>query len=93
MLVDPAQQREQHEAILAAAGLPEPLPAIIADVDQGIRAGALEVDGHDLSTLLGRPTTTLAEALAAAPKRSRTEEGWAAGAQPLLRFLPPIRQT
>lgn len=56
---------DQHQAILAAAGLPEPFPAIIADVDQAIRAGALEVEGHDLSTLLGRPTTTLAEALAA----------------------------
>ena len=57
---------DQHQAILAAAGLPEPMPAIIADVDQAIRTGALEVEGHDLSTLLGRPTTTLAEVLAAA---------------------------
>lgn len=54
---------DQHEAILAAAGLPEAFAAIIADVDQGIRTGALEVEGHDLSTLLGRPTTTLAEVL------------------------------
>jgi NAD(P)H dehydrogenase (quinone) len=57
---------EQHLAILTAAGLPEPFPAILVDVDQATRAGALEVQGSDLSTLLGRPTTTLAEALAAA---------------------------
>lgn len=57
---------DQQLAILEAAGLPEPFPAIMVDVDHHIREGALEVAGHDLSTLLGRPTTTLAEALAAA---------------------------
>jgi NAD(P)H dehydrogenase (quinone) len=55
---------DEHLAALTAAGLPEPFPAILVDVDQATAGGALEVEGHDLSTLLGRPTTTLAEALA-----------------------------
>lgn len=55
---------EEHLAALTAAGLPEPYPAVLVDVDQATASGALEVEGHDLSTLLGRPTTTLAAALA-----------------------------
>lgn len=55
---------DEHLAVLTAAGLPEPFPAILVDVDQATAGGALEVQGHDLHTLLGRPPTTLAETLA-----------------------------
>jgi NAD(P)H dehydrogenase (quinone) len=53
----------EHLAALVGAGLPAPLAEIMVDVDQATAGGALEIDGHDLRTLLGRPTTTLAEAL------------------------------
>ena len=52
--------------ILVGAGVPEPMAAVLADVDRGIRSGALHVTTGDLSRLTGRPTTTLAEAVAAA---------------------------
>jgi NAD(P)H dehydrogenase (quinone) len=54
----------EHLAALVGAGLPEPVAEIFVDVDQSAARGALEVAGHDLSTLIGHPTTTLAEALA-----------------------------
>lgn len=54
------------QQILSGAGLPEPLATIIADIDRGIAAGELLVTTGDLSRLIGRPTTSLAEAVAAA---------------------------
>ena len=54
------------EAVLVAAGIPAPFAAILADVDESIRAGALLVQTGDLRRLIGRPTTTLASAVAAA---------------------------
>lgn len=54
----------EHLAALVGAGLPEPVAEIFVDVDQSAANGALEVAGGDLSTLIGHPTTTLAEALA-----------------------------
>ena len=53
-------------AILVGAGLPEGFAPVIADVDRGIRDGELFVDSGDLSRLIGRRTTSLAEAVAAA---------------------------
>jgi NAD(P)H dehydrogenase (quinone) len=50
-------------AILAGAGIPEPLATIFADVDRGISEGELEVDPRDLQTLLGRPATPAADAV------------------------------
>jgi NAD(P)H dehydrogenase (quinone) len=52
--------------ILTGAGLPAPVAAVIADVDRAIVEGALYIDTGDLSRLIGRPTTTLAEVVAAA---------------------------
>lgn len=59
---------EALTGILTGAGLPEPLAAILAGVDASIEKGELVVDSGDLSRLTGRPTTPLAEAVAAALK-------------------------
>ena len=53
-------------AILIGAGFPEPVAAVFADVDRGIRHGALHVTTGDLSRLTGRPTTSLSDAVASA---------------------------
>ncbi|QFZ74876.1 NAD(P)H-binding protein [Streptomyces fagopyri] len=59
---------EAFTGILAGAGLPEPLAAIIAGVDASIEKGELAATGGDLSRLTGRPTTPIAESIAAALK-------------------------
>ncbi|MGA5520295.1 SDR family oxidoreductase [Streptomyces pseudogriseolus] len=59
---------EQLTGILVGAGLPEPMAAMFAGVDAAIAEGQLVVDSGDLSRLAGRPTTPLAEAVAAALK-------------------------
>lgn len=58
--VPPADQL----AVLVGAGLPEAFAEILVDVDQCTATGALEVEGTDLSTLIGRPTTPLADVVA-----------------------------
>lgn len=57
---------EDFAKALEAAGLPAPVAALYADTDRAIRLGELEVTTGDLSRLLGRPTTTLDAAVAAA---------------------------
>ena len=59
---------EALTGILTGAGLPEPVAATFAGVDAAIAKGELVVDSGDLSRLIGRPTTPLAEAIAAALK-------------------------
>ncbi|MFE1912142.1 SDR family oxidoreductase [Streptomyces anandii] len=59
---------EEFQGILTGAGLPAHFAAILAGVDASIEKGELVVDGGDLSRLTGRPTTPLAEAIAAALK-------------------------
>jgi len=54
--------------ILTQAGLPEPLPQILANVDQAIERGLLAGRGSDLSRLIGRPTTPIADSISAALK-------------------------
>ncbi|MFI9427236.1 SDR family oxidoreductase [Streptomyces achromogenes] len=54
--------------ILTGAGLPAPLAGILAGVDASIAEGELVVPSGDLSRLIGRPTTPLAEAVTAALK-------------------------
>lgn len=44
---------------LLGMGLPEPLAELIADSDIGASKGGLEDNGHQLSALIGRPTTPL----------------------------------
>lgn len=51
---------------LVGAGLPQQYAAILADADLGLGRGELYVEPGDLETLLGRPSTSLADALRAA---------------------------
>ncbi|WP_405811527.1 SDR family oxidoreductase [Streptomyces sp. NBC_01520] len=55
-----------HQEILAGAGVPEGFAAILVDVDEAIRRGLLAGTSGDLARLIGRPTTPLAETVAAA---------------------------
>ncbi|MER6571593.1 SDR family oxidoreductase [Streptomyces sp. NPDC001093] len=59
---------EALAGILTGAGLPGPLAAILAGVDASVEKGELVVPSGDLSRLIGRPTTPLAEAVTAALK-------------------------
>lgn len=53
------------KAALQGAGLPEPFAALLANSDVGASKGGLFDDSRQLSTLIGRPTTPLAESLRA----------------------------
>jgi NAD(P)H dehydrogenase (quinone) len=57
---------EEYAAALVGAGLPGPVAATLADADRAMRAGWLATDTGDLSRLIGRPTTSLDDALRAA---------------------------
>ena len=57
---------EQYTQVLVGAGLPEPVAAVFADGDRGVAAGELYVDTADLEKLLGRPATSLADAVRSA---------------------------
>ncbi|MFD5876507.1 SDR family oxidoreductase [Streptomyces sp. NPDC060322] len=57
---------EVHQEILVKAGLPAPFAAILVDVDEAIARGLLAGTSGDLARLIGRPTTPLAETVAAA---------------------------
>ncbi|MFD0570629.1 SDR family oxidoreductase [Kitasatospora gansuensis] len=57
---------EQHQAVLVGAGLPEGFAAILVEVDAAIARGELARHQGELSKLIGRPTTPLAETVAAA---------------------------
>lgn len=56
----------EYKKALLGAGLPEPLAALLADSDTGASKGALFDDGRQLSTLIGRATTSLKAAVKAA---------------------------
>ncbi|MFE3787519.1 SDR family oxidoreductase [Streptomyces goshikiensis] len=57
---------EAHLSILTGAGLPEGFAALLVDVDAAISRGRLAGTGGDLSRLIGRPTTPVAEAISGA---------------------------
>lgn len=57
---------DAYAEALTGFGLPEGFARVLADSDRGIARGELFTDSGDLSRLLGRPTTTPAEAVAAA---------------------------
>lgn len=57
---------DEYARLLVGAGLPEPVAAMLADSDRGIVRGDLHVTSGELSRLIGRPTTSLAQAVAAA---------------------------
>jgi NAD(P)H dehydrogenase (quinone) len=56
----------EYKHLLVKAGLPVQVAAIIADSDTGVSEGGLFDDGHQLSKLIGRSTTSLAKSVAAA---------------------------
>ena len=56
----------EYADALTAHGLPAVHAEILADADRGLRGGELRTDSGDLRRLLGRPTTSLAAAIAAA---------------------------
>ncbi|MEU6842663.1 SDR family oxidoreductase [Streptomyces sp. NPDC046716] len=59
---------EQNREVLVGAGLPAPFADILVDVDAAIAKGLLARGDGDLSRLIGRPTTPLADAVAQALK-------------------------
>jgi NAD(P)H dehydrogenase (quinone) len=54
--------------VLTAAGIPAPFVPVLVDVDNAIERGLLAGRGTDLTTLIGRPTTPIADTIAAALK-------------------------
>lgn len=52
-----------YQEILLGAGLPQPMAEALADADLGIGRGELLVESGDLSRLLGRPTTSMRDAV------------------------------
>ena len=52
---------EEHARVLEATGLPAGAVQFVVGTDQAIAQGALDTGSHQLSQLIGRPTTTLAE--------------------------------
>lgn len=61
----PMSQTEFND-MLVGVGLPEGLAAMLADSEANAAEGSLADNSGDLSALIGRPTTPLAETLAAA---------------------------
>jgi len=57
---------ESHTEILTGVGLDAGTAGFVVALDGNIRDGVLGTPTNDLSTLIGRPTTTLAQYLAAA---------------------------
>ncbi|MEM4990015.1 SDR family oxidoreductase [Collimonas sp. H4R21] len=57
--------RAEYKAALVGFGLPEPVADLLADSDSGASQGGLFDDKRQLSTLIGRPTTPMADTIAA----------------------------
>ncbi|MEU4427920.1 SDR family oxidoreductase [Actinoplanes sp. NPDC024001] len=58
----------EYQAVLVGAGLPEQYAGLLADTDTKIAEGELDTDSDDLTRLIGRPATSLADAVATALK-------------------------
>ncbi|SHM53746.1 SDR family oxidoreductase [Cryptosporangium aurantiacum] len=59
---------DEYTQVLVGAGLPQPVAAVFADSDRGLSVGDLFIDSGDLRRLIGRPPTSLADAVADALK-------------------------
>ena len=57
------QPPAQYQAFLESVGMPEPIARVMADSDVAVARGDLLVESGDLSRLIGRPTTGLADAI------------------------------
>jgi len=60
--------QEQYKAALIGMGLPEGFAVLLADSDAAAAKGDLFDDSRQLSQLLGRPTTPIAQSVSAALK-------------------------
>jgi NAD(P)H dehydrogenase (quinone) len=60
----------EYRRLLVEAGVPEVFAALFADSDAAASRGALFHDGGELGTLIGHPTTPLAESVRAALGKS-----------------------
>lgn len=60
---------QQYQGILVGAGVPAGFAEILADSDVGVSRGDLNDTTGDLRRLIGRPTTSVADAVAVAFKR------------------------
>jgi NAD(P)H dehydrogenase (quinone) len=59
--------KADYSALLVSFGLPAPVAESLAATDaEAVPAGLLDTDSKDLSRLIGRPTSTLSDAVAAA---------------------------
>lgn len=65
-VVHESLSHDENLARLTAAGLPDAFAQILADVDDAITRGKLAPTPGDLSRLIGRPTTPIADTIAAA---------------------------
>ncbi|RPF29184.1 NAD(P)H-binding protein [Georgenia muralis] len=65
-VVERSVSAEELSAALTAAGLDAPTASFLVAVDANIAEGALDGDAAELESLLGRPATTLADAVRAA---------------------------
>ncbi|MFE0188217.1 SDR family oxidoreductase [Streptomyces sp. NPDC058989] len=61
--------QERYVALMIEAGVPALGAQLVADADAGIARGELAATPGDLSRLIGRPTTPIAESIADALKR------------------------
>jgi NAD(P)H dehydrogenase (quinone) len=61
---------QQFAELLTSVGLPKDYADVLADADLGLGRGELFTDSGDLRRLIGRPTTTLSEAITAALPQS-----------------------
>nr|NLD41272.1 SDR family oxidoreductase [Actinomycetales bacterium] len=59
------QSVEEYQKVLEGFGMPAEMAAVFAGMDPVIEQGALYSESTDLEDLIGRPATSLAEALAA----------------------------
>jgi len=57
--------QNEYTELLRTAGLPEPLAQLLAESDNGAFQGGLYDDSKQLSGLIGRPTTPMAETVKA----------------------------
>ncbi|EDQ91572.1 uncharacterized protein MONBRDRAFT_36236 [Monosiga brevicollis MX1] len=61
--------RDAYKAALESIGLPEPIAEMLADSDNGAAQGGLFDNSKTLSALTGKPTTPIAETVAATLKQ------------------------
>jgi NAD(P)H dehydrogenase (quinone) len=60
--------KDAYRDVLVSAGLPADYANVLADADVGVSRGVLNDESGQLRKLIGRPTTSLAQVLAAKPR-------------------------